>query len=449
MTTQVQPENSNIKEFQIINNQNDNSIDMREGTPVFQYYENILSNHITASAQIVETGKSIEGDDGKLRNAIDGLPIRGGEIVRFEAEDKAGNKITFKGDKALYVNKISNVFGNKSNITYNLNFCTKEFLANAQTRCVKRYKRPAKISDHVKDILKNTLKTTNFRDEDIEETQQSYEFIGNSRKPFHVITWLAQKSIPADSQPKASAGYYFYETQDGFQFRSVDGLLSDKEVASGNNKSPKAFKYKGTNFSGENSGPGNIISYEVLNTIDLQSNMMIGAYVNNTLYFDPYTFECESVEYKMEDSQWNKVKTGGSETVDYVKPEFREGPTRLMTRIKDNGILPSGADGDKQLSTWKEEPSKDNDEMASNMVQSVMRYTQMFTLQLQISVPGDFSIRAGEIIYCEFPDKSENQSDNKDLGGYYVVANLCHQITATDTVTSMSLIRDSYGKKPL
>ena len=151
----------------------------------------------------------------------------------------------------------------------------------------------------------------------------------------------------------------------------------------------------------------------------------------------------------MEDSQWNKVKTGGSETVDYVKPEFREGPTRLMTRIKDNGILPSGPDGDKQLATWKEDPSKDNDEMASNMVQSVMRYTQMFTLQLQISVPGDFSIRAGEIIYCEFPDKSENQSDNKDLGGYYVVANLCHQITATDTVTSMTLIRDSYGKKPL
>ena len=106
-------------------------------------------------------------------------------------EDKAGNVISFKGEKKLYVNRVSNVIGSTKRLTYALNFCTKEFLANEQTRVVKRYKRPKKISEHVTEILKNVLKTQNFRTEDIEETQQSYEFIGNDRKPFHILTWLA------------------------------------------------------------------------------------------------------------------------------------------------------------------------------------------------------------------------------------------------------------------
>ena len=63
------------------------------------------------------------------------------------------------------------------------------------------------------DFLKNVLKTKNYREEDIEETQQSYEFIGNDRKPFHIITWLANKSIPADGTPGASSGFFFFETQ--------------------------------------------------------------------------------------------------------------------------------------------------------------------------------------------------------------------------------------------
>ena len=84
MATQQQPENSTITTFTLTNVKSGQEVDVKEGTPVFSYYENILSNHITASCVLVETGFSIEGKDGKLRNIVDGLPLRGGEAVEFE-----------------------------------------------------------------------------------------------------------------------------------------------------------------------------------------------------------------------------------------------------------------------------------------------------------------------------------------------------------------------------
>ena len=39
-----------------------------------------------------------------------------------------------------------------------------------------------KISESIKKILKNRLKTKNYKDSDIEETANSYNFIGNDRK---------------------------------------------------------------------------------------------------------------------------------------------------------------------------------------------------------------------------------------------------------------------------
>ena len=449
MATQQQPENSTITTFTLTNVKSGQEVDVKEGTPVFSYYENILSNHITASCVLIETGFSIEGKDGKLRNIVDGLPLRGGEAVQFEAEDKAGNIISFKGEKKLYVNRVSNVIGSTKRLTYALNFCTKEFLANEQTRVVKRYKRPKKISEHVIEILKNVLKTQNYREEDIEETQQSYEFIGNDRKPFHIITWLANKSIPADGTPGASSGFFFFETQDGFQFKSIDGLLSDLKPSSGDKKIVKRFKYKGTNFEDADE-KGTILSYNVDNTIDLQSNLQLGTYTNRTLFFDPWNFKFEIQEYKIDEKQFGKVKTGGKEDVDYVPEEFRAGPTRLLWRVKDNGALPTGATAAQQLESWKSEPEKSNDEMDKNTVQSVMRYNQMFTYQLSITVSGDFALRAGETVFCEFPDVSETGDViNDDISGHFVIASLCHQISSDRTITSMTLIRDSYGKKAL
>ena len=65
-------------------------------------------------------------------------------------------------------------------------------------------------------------------------------------------------------------------------------------------------------------------------------------------------------------------------------------------------------------------------------------------------IAGDFSLRAGDMIYCEFPQLSTdpNTQPNKKSGGLYMIASLCHNITPRDTYTSLTLVRDTFGRKP-
>ena len=44
------------------------------------------------------------------------------------------------------------------------------------------------------------------------------------------MTWLASKAVP-ETKGDATAGYLFYETQDGFNFRAIDKLITEKPVA--------------------------------------------------------------------------------------------------------------------------------------------------------------------------------------------------------------------------
>ena len=77
-----------------------------------------------------------------------------------------------------------------------------------------------------------------------------------------------------------------------------------------------------------------------------------------------------------------------------------------------------------------------------------MRYNQLFTIQTTITIPGDFSIRAGDTVRCSFPqlDSDKNSGKNPKTKGIYMVAHVCHKITPENTLTSLSLVRDSYGK---
>ena len=82
------------------------------------------------------------------------------------------------------------------------------------------------------------------------------------------------------------------------------------------------------------------------------------------------------------------------------------------------------------------------------MVQSVMRYNQLFSIQTNITIPLDLSIKAGDLITCEFPELkgSPNKGSNDESGGIYMVAHVCHRVTPEESFSSLSLVRDSFGK---
>ena len=96
-----------------------------------------------------------------------------------------------------------------------------------------------------------------------------------------------------------------------------------------------------------------------------------------------------------------------------------------------------------------EDKTKPNFDIKDTMVQSIMRYNQLFTVKTDITIPGDFSIKAGDLIECDFPKLEGDavKDVNPETKGTYMVASVCHRITPNSTTSSLSLVRDSFGGK--
>ena len=445
----------NIREFEIFQTDGGESIDASPAVTDIRYYENVLSPTVTLSAVITETGESDKKSFGN-KGMLDGLPIRGGNASHIVIEDHEGHKLKFKTNNKLYVNRVRNVLPGTQKDVYVLDFTSRERLANEQCRVVKRYN--GKISDNVKEILTKAtssevgIKTK--KDIDADETAINYNFIGNDRKPFYVCTWLASKSIPAEAgKIGGAAGYLFYETYDGYKFKAIDSLLGQKGkgnyIFSNTADNPKSGEYD-----------GKILNYTLNRDIDLQKNLSLGAYSNRTLFFDFYAFNYKVRPFSVDGSGGSSAKegagskgklvTGGKDEINYVADEFRTPTSRLMNRVLDVGTLPSGKDIDEQLKTWKDSPFDPTYDSTQTMVQSVMRYNQLFSIKINIKIAGDFSLRAGDMIYCEFPELTTdpNTPVNKKSGGLYMISSLCHHITPRETDTTLTLVRDTFGRKP-
>ena len=133
-----------IDKFQLTASIGGKTVDLSAGITDFRIYESVLSNTVTATATVVETGTNVEG-------SIDGLPIRGGENLRFKIRDAQDNII----DETLMVNRLRNAIPESTRDFYILDFASPEYFDNDTTRVTKRYR--SKISESVRKILTEVL----------------------------------------------------------------------------------------------------------------------------------------------------------------------------------------------------------------------------------------------------------------------------------------------------
>tara|TARA_R100001163_G_scaffold2507_5_gene3842 strand:+ start:112 stop:1431 length:1320 start_codon:yes stop_codon:yes gene_type:complete len=432
-------EPGDIKDFSISSNSKNFSIDISPSVVEFRYFESVLSNTVTATAAVIDTGVQADSKIGE-GSIIDALPIRGGERVDISVVDNYGEEVSL----VLFVNRVRNANPGTSQEVFFIDFSSGEYFANEQFRVTKRYK-DAPISTHVSDISK----AMGITEIDIDDTAGNYNFYGNDRKPFYILTWLASKSIPSSSGQGTglggAAGFMFYQTKDGHFFKSIDNLL-DQDAK-------KTYVYTGSiGLPDDEDYDGKIVSYNIKADIDVQQNLALGVYNNRTIFFDPLSFSYVVQGFNV-DQQESKITTAGDKEATAARllnPELLQTPSRLMSRVLDVGFNQPGS-GDEQIKQVREGvQSKPNDKTTMNLVQSVMRYNQLFTIQTEIKVPGDFSLRAGDIVKCVFPQIGPEDTSgpiNNETSGEYLVAHVCHRTTPKDTYSSLTLVRDSYRTK--
>ena len=431
-TPNIAAKEYDISRFEITSNEG-KTLDVSLGCVQLQYYESILDNTVRVSTILVDSGDRIDEQSVSVLEMED-MKLTGGEEVSLEMEDGYGQKLKFSGDSQLRIKAIHDA-GEENVLSYMIDLWSKECLDNelVETRVTKRY--DGKISDSIESILKNALKTQKVIDTD--ETENLFSFLGRSEKPFYKCAWLAKRSIPTGSTGK-SAGYLFFETADGFKFKSIDKLFGQnykrKLIYTRTPDLPDAYDAK-------------ILEYSYDSAIDVEKVLLTGALFKTELratnFYDNKPRRNETSHKNQEDED----KMGGKEHPTIAKDlGLQDKATRVVVRYDKKGVLPPGTNLEEQL-----KKSKSNDyDIDSIIRQSAMRYNQLFTQKLSMTIPGDFGLRAGDIVYCDFPEMTTKnmRSVSHKKGGLYMIVDLCHLITTNKTFTKLNLVRESIGRKP-
>jgi len=379
----------------------------------FSYYESLYSPVVTAKVIYIDSAESTKNQ----------LEISGNEDVRFKIQSKYGT-LDFNRQNANSGMKVkgSPQTGRESNReAVFLDLVSKWEMKNKTTAVHDKYSNVT-IGDAVIIILKRKL-GVDYDFFDVEATKNMYDFTGKGKSPFELITDLARKAVPVKGDP----GFFFYETQDGFNFKSVHSLVSQE---------PKqVYVYNGS-FRADQTGDEN--DFKILKQPNFIKDQNVvtalesGTYASRNIFFNPFNKEFAERIYKINDKGGIDQALGNSVEVD----DELTGYIRTNKHILDVGSLKVGVS------------TSINNSPAEWQAKSTMRYNILHSQILQMMVPCNLELRAGDVIKVEIESlENEKCSEGVDKrqSGKYLILHLCHFFDTTKSVTSLTLVRDTYG----
>ena len=429
--------------FEIRSNDGVKTVDLSSGVVTFSYFENVLSPMITAQAIIINTGNVVRDEEDEITSVYNGLPINGGEKVSIKipaTSEGPGLEFTEQNDNELYVASITNVLIDAERETFTMNLVSREAITNETSRIGKKFPSSEPISDSIKEIIKKYLLSD--KNIDVDETQNPYGFIGNMKKPFTTLTWLATKSVPGNvSGGSATAGYFFYETYLGYHFRSIDSLINQEPF-------PIEYTYSpGIIDSQDPAKDYKILEFSTVRNQKMIENLEKGAYCTYRMYYNPIdsTFTTpQQGEFKV--SQYAKKMENLGRDFEILLPPVDKSnksvgnvPSRYMTGVLDFGITEK-----KDAKSRK----KNADPMDYHS-QAMMRYNTIFTQILTATIPLNTQLTAGSIIQMNFAKITRDKTKVRDneQSGLYMIKELVHYYDNKGSFTKLKLIRDTMGKK--
>ena len=432
-------------------------------------YESIELNTIAAELQIIDTAI----------NLIGSTPIVGTETVEIEMVAPNIDETTYKWKFVVY--GIRNRLVSKNVQVYILDLFSPEALRNETLRIGKTISGTGDAI--VGEILSDYLDT----DKDIISEPCKYKMkqIPSLKRPFDVVTSMLPECVsssattPLAPQPSStsskggstsasggqtqaatketatvvsgSAGYMFFETYDGYVFKSIDTLIKENQ-----NKHPD-YIY---GFAQDESSDSKKNSYLILNySFGSQENilkkMRYGVYSSMISFFNPSNLEYEEYFFDLSKEYPKMVHLGTDEDIPETIKTLAKYPSRVMLQFFDHETFhdadtiadpqKAGASGGTQFPDFRKQW------MAQSMSRNMILNNQI----LNITIPINFGIRAGDKLNVKLPNQSvssKREEEKYDLvnSGLYLVKKISYDITRDSSkgliaVCNLELIRDNLG----
>ena len=428
------PSNYQVLRMEKSDENNPQSIGVEGKTISFNYYESIYSPMITANATIVDTGDSVVDKRGNLATIKDGFPLEhdGTETFKFKISNENGTLTTLE---PLVVTASPVTLDQSTRQVLTLELKSKFSIESSSNPRLSSYG-IGTVDESVKKILKENKLP--FRNENIEKSSTVDKIEGKNETPIDLIFNLTRKCKPVKGAP----GFFFYETQEGFNFRSIEGLIE-----------------QGMNEYKENQSVRDVRTYKYFNNQrqDLGSNE------------DDYNMVKMPI-LKRDHNLFNALKAGvynvRIQTKNLLTGEFKDNVVNLLD--KDSSYLGSKPKKivdqnenklEKYCKTYSYVLAPGNvDEGVSDKItnspaeyepQAMMRYSMLHSQVLEIQVPCNILLMAGQVIKLEMENVTGGnkvlQRENQHRSGFYLILHLSHHFDPKHSYTSMTLARDTYG----
>ena len=442
-----------FNKFEMKSNVDDTTVDLRgSGTPIIEYRESIFMPYVEITAYIIDTGNTLPADDGADSGVglLDAGLAQGTETILFNIEDEFGNKINFTRNDDL---RVSSVMGNEqgfSSNSFQLKIVSKEAFDNTllKNRCNNKFS--GRISDIARAIIRENLKSPKWQSMNTDETLNDYHAWGEDRTPFEMLLDMQLLAIPNIQTSKGktargnTAGYLFWQTATGYQFKSLDKLfdLTDKTV-------PRYIE----NSKGDESLPfgydGKILWSNMSKSVDALAQFESGAWSSEIHVFNDVekTYQVKNLQ---SDGKGNGITAGRhlpKINSDYLDDDGKPLPTAKKNVRQAVGQTVQGVDSLKNQVAKFNVPNYNVEDIID---QSNQNYRQKMSTSAEIVIAADFSLNAGDLIYCEFPELSTKVTtigSRTRKSGIYMIADLCHYGDRGNAFTGLHLVRDSYGVK--
>lgn len=407
------------------------------------------------------------------QNMIGNMPVQGRETVNIKVKTNATSSKVYNFEMTVYA--IGGRSTNGKIQVYTLELITYEGLQNEGIRIGKVLDGTADeiVEKIVKDILKSDKTISK------ESAKFPLKYLPTLKRPFDLIAHLSKNAVSAAASGSSSnasgstsptssgsdvkvtsttkrlsgtAGYLFFETYDGYVFKSVDAL-SDVEGNYGG--SPPTITYTfgiANDQASDAANPYKIIQYNFANEIDIMKQMRKGTYSTLCVFFDVNSMDYSEYLYSVEDTYNQMAHLGSADKIPLGQKELSRTPTRIMTQMINHELFHDGIDPGITNSPYP-------DRYKYHLPQSNARYTIAANQTLNIIVPPNLDIRAGDKVDIKIPNMANSELRKEkpwddEHSGFYLVKDISYNfilrgaspLTGSNSIT---LIRDSYGRKEI
>lgn len=427
----------------------------------FDFMESITSPFVSGSLLISDS-----------KDFLNTFPIEGGEDVSVSMEHTFDdNPIDFN----LKVYKVGGRVVDGKKQVYTLMLVSAEAIINES------FKVQDPLDGNPESIIIKLLRQKLGTSKEIysEPSRFKIRMIPGNLRVFDIIAKLIKKSVStkttyksespsstgkSEQQIKGSAGFFFWETNRGYNCFSVDALcdVSEKQLFAAerlNSQSWGPYVETIANVESTQDSRFNITSFNYTSEVDVMSSLRLGKYSTKMIFFNHSTGAYDEYVYKIKESYDNMAHLGGQATVSLIPgntSELSESTGRIMSAVLDPETWYDQSDVGDPDDPNVEKPTEYADWTKYYAAQSFARMDLLRNQEGILKIPVNPLICAGDkidlLLQSKLSDTLKKQKPyDTESSGIYLVKEVTHTFnfvvggTSGNGFTTLRLFRDSYG----